>query len=37
MLYAIGTFTYFIGSVSSVLVAQDAKLAPKPEEQTASS
>jgi hypothetical protein len=32
MLYAIGTFTYFIGSVSSVLVAQDAKLAPKPEE-----
>jgi voltage-gated potassium channel len=32
MLYAIGTFPYFIGSVSSVLVAQDAKLAPKPEE-----
>ena len=30
MLYAIGIFTYFIGSVSSVLVALDARPAPKP-------
>jgi voltage-gated potassium channel len=30
MLYAIGIFTYFIGSVASVLVALDAKPAPKP-------
>src|SRR5918999_1971408 len=29
MLYAIGIFTYFIGSVSSVLVALDARPAPK--------
>jgi voltage-gated potassium channel len=37
MLYAIGIFTYFIGSVSSVLVALDAKPeAPKPNK-TASS
>jgi voltage-gated potassium channel len=30
MLYAIGIFTYFIGSVASVLVALDAKPTPKP-------
>ena len=32
MLYAIGIFTYFIGSVSSVLVALDARPAPKPKQ-----
>ena len=32
MLYAIGIFTYFIGSVSSVLVALDAEPSPKPEQ-----
>ena len=31
MLYAIGIFTYFIGSVASVLVALDARPAPKPD------
>ena len=29
MIYAIGIFTYFIGSVASVLVALDASPAPK--------
>lgn len=29
MIYAIGIFTYFIGSVASVLVALDARPAPK--------
>jgi hypothetical protein len=29
MLYAVGIFTYFIGSVASVLVSLDAKQAPK--------
>ena len=29
MIYAIGIFTYFIGSVASVLVALDASSAPK--------
>ena len=29
MLYAVGIFTYFIGSVASVLVSLDAKPAPK--------
>ncbi len=33
MLYAVGIFTYFIGSVASVLVALDAKQAPKKKEQ----
>ena len=32
MLYAIGIFTYFIGSVASVLVALDAEQAPKKEQ-----
>src|ERR687893_326699 len=32
MLYAIGIFTYFIGSVASVLVALDAQQAPKKEQ-----
>ena len=32
MLYAIGIFTYFIGSITSVLVALDAKPAPKPKQ-----
>jgi voltage-gated potassium channel len=32
MLYAIGIFTYFIGSVSSVLVALDARPAQKPKQ-----
>ena len=31
MIYAIGIFTYFIGSVASVLVALDARPAPKPD------
>jgi voltage-gated potassium channel len=31
MLYAIGIFTYFIGSVASVLVALDARPTPKPD------
>ena len=31
MIYAIGIFTYFIGSVASVLVALDARSAPKPD------
>ena len=29
MIYAIGIFTYFIGSVASVLVALDASSVPK--------
>ena len=32
MLYAIGIFTYFIGSVASVLVALDAEQKPKPKQ-----
>jgi len=32
MIYAIGIFTYFIGSVASVLVAVDASQTQKPEE-----
>ncbi len=32
MFYAIGIFTYFIGSVASVLVALDAKQAPQKEQ-----
>ncbi len=32
MLYAVGIFTYFIGSVASVLVALDAEQAPKKEQ-----
>jgi hypothetical protein len=32
MLYAVGIFTYFIGSDASVLVALDAKQAPKKEQ-----
>ena len=31
MLYAIGIFTYFFGSVASVLVALDARPTPKPD------
>jgi hypothetical protein len=37
MLYAVGIFTYFIGSVASVLVALDAKQAPKKEQAASSS
>jgi voltage-gated potassium channel len=35
MIYAIGIFTYFIGSVASVLVALDARRTQKPEEKSA--